>query len=140
MKYSGEGLRFARGNVARVPYVNALIIVSVFVSLIVIIIVSVFVERRTGQLHSGPGHEHLVVTHVRVIRDEEEARRKPPRFQKLGSIGIPQRERVVCGSRVLNGDHAKTQARISSRLYVQRVISLAGVVSNRIPHGAKSAA
>ena len=104
-----------------------------------IIVVSVLVERRTRQPPSGPGHEHLVVTHVRVVGDKEEARWKPPRFQKLSSIGILPRERVVCRSRVLNGDHAKTQARIASRLHVQRVETLAGVVSDGVHRVARGA-
>ena len=111
----------------RVPYVHALIIVG-----------SVLVETRTGQLPSGPGHKHLVVTHVCVVSDEEEARWKAPRLKEFSSIGILPRERVVCSSCVLNEDHAKTQARIASHLHVQRVGTLAGVVSDRIPRVARS--
>ena len=70
---------------ARFPYVHGQMIV-----------VSVLDKRRTAQLPSGPGHEHLVVTHVRVVGDEEKQDGPLPDSKKLG-IGIPPRERVVCG-------------------------------------------
>ena len=60
---------------------------------------------------------------------------KVPKVEKQeGNPLIPSKARKYeCGFRVLNGDHAKMQARVAFRLYVLRVESLAGVVSNLNP-------